>query len=68
MSHRGIRVPDEQLSEFERGRIIVGQIGESLVMWVEAMRPLEEDGSGMTDFAVMMVAVDLRPQQMWRID
>ncbi|GFU63330.1 hypothetical protein TNCV_247001 [Trichonephila clavipes] len=45
MSHRGIRALYEQLSEFERGCIIlnrkrqVGKIGESLVIWVEAMRP-----------------------------
>ncbi|GFU19184.1 hypothetical protein TNCV_4397681 [Trichonephila clavipes] len=50
-----IRAHYEQLSEFERGRIIGlkeggwAQIGESLIIWVEAMRPLE-------DFSVMMVA------------
>ncbi|GFW49545.1 hypothetical protein TNCV_2843261 [Trichonephila clavipes] len=50
------------MSEFERGRIIerkrhFGQIGESLVIWVEAMRPLEDAGKNgwkMAYFSVMM--------------
>ncbi|GFX62353.1 hypothetical protein TNCV_407481 [Trichonephila clavipes] len=67
-----VRIP-----KFERGRIIglkeagVGQIGESLVMWVEAMWPLEDAGKNgwtVTDFRVTMVAVDLEPQQIRRID
>ncbi|GFS60873.1 hypothetical protein TNCV_2002311 [Trichonephila clavipes] len=39
-------------------------MGESLVMWVEAMRPLEDASKNrwtMTDFSVMMVAVDIGP-------
>ncbi|GFT29117.1 putative mariner transposase [Trichonephila clavipes] len=49
----------------------VGQIGESLVIWIEAMRPLEDDGKNgwtMVDFRVIIVAVDLGPQQFWRTD
>ncbi|GFW84280.1 hypothetical protein TNCV_1131491 [Trichonephila clavipes] len=46
MSHRRIRAHYEQLSEFETGHIIGlkeggGQIGESVVIWVKAMRPFE---------------------------
>ncbi|GFU67736.1 hypothetical protein TNCV_3134011 [Trichonephila clavipes] len=47
----------------------VGQIGESLVIWVEAMRPLEDSGKNwwaVADFSVMTVAVDLGPQQIGR--
>ncbi|GFY35830.1 hypothetical protein TNCV_4842061 [Trichonephila clavipes] len=43
------------------------QIGESLVIWVEAMRPLEDTGKKgwiIADFSVMMVEVDLGPQQI----
>ncbi|GFU73900.1 hypothetical protein TNCV_555281 [Trichonephila clavipes] len=73
---RRIQAHYEQLLEFERGRIIElkeagWQIGESLVMWVEAMRPLEDAGKNewtMADFSVMMVAVDLGPQQIGRTD
>ncbi|GFV43778.1 hypothetical protein TNCV_4609361 [Trichonephila clavipes] len=42
----------------------VGQMGESLVMCVEAKQPLEEAGKNgwkMADFSVMMIAVDLGP-------
>ncbi|GFV19798.1 hypothetical protein TNCV_480241 [Trichonephila clavipes] len=49
----------------------VGQTGETLVIWVEAMRPLEDGGKNgckIPDFSLMMVAVDLRPQQIGRID
>ncbi|GFX58542.1 hypothetical protein TNCV_417221 [Trichonephila clavipes] len=51
-----------KLSEFRRGRIIefkrgqIEHIGESLVIWVEVMRPLEDAGkNGWTtaDFSVM---------------
>ncbi|GFW31277.1 hypothetical protein TNCV_2578581 [Trichonephila clavipes] len=47
----------------------VRQIGESLVIWVEAMQPFEDAGQNgwtMTDFSVMRVAVDLEPQQIGR--
>ncbi|GFU67256.1 hypothetical protein TNCV_4130101 [Trichonephila clavipes] len=47
----------------------VGQIGELLIIWVEAMRPLEDAGKNwlkMAAFSTMMVAVDLRPQQIGR--
>ncbi|GFX94185.1 hypothetical protein TNCV_4292301 [Trichonephila clavipes] len=74
---RSIRAHYEQLSEFERGRIIrlkeaeIRQIGESLVIRVQKIRPLEDaDKNGWTvpDFSVMMVAVDLGPRQIGRID
>ncbi|GFX79538.1 uncharacterized protein TNCV_825271 [Trichonephila clavipes] len=75
MHRRRIRAHFEQLSEFVRGRIIglkegdFGQIGESLVMWVEEMRPLEDAGKNgwtVADFSVMIVAVDLGTQQIRR--
>ncbi|GFX47574.1 hypothetical protein TNCV_3015931 [Trichonephila clavipes] len=47
------------------------QIGESLVIWVEAMRLLEDAGKNgwtVADFSIMMVVVDLRPQQIERTD
>ncbi|GFS58854.1 hypothetical protein TNCV_4271421 [Trichonephila clavipes] len=62
MHRRRIRAHYEQLSEFEIGRIIEMteggwvHIGESLAIWVEAMRPLEvADNNGWTvaDFSVM---------------
>ncbi|GFV80644.1 hypothetical protein TNCV_4618061 [Trichonephila clavipes] len=76
MRRRRIRAHYEQLSKFERDRIIglkeaVGQIGESLVIWVEAMRLLEDAGKNgwtVADFSFMMVAVDLGPQHIERID
>ncbi|GFW44373.1 transposable element Tc1 transposase [Trichonephila clavipes] len=49
MTRHRIRAHYEQLPEFERGCIIglkEGQMGESLAIWVEAMRPLEEPGKG----------------------
>ncbi|GFX88136.1 HTH_Tnp_Tc3_2 domain-containing protein [Trichonephila clavipes] len=47
MPRRRIRAHYEQLSEFERDRIIELKegdwaVGESLVIWVRAMRPLED--------------------------
>ncbi|GFX04110.1 transposable element Tc1 transposase [Trichonephila clavipes] len=48
--HRSVRAHYKQLSEFERA------IGESLVTWVESMRPLEDAGKNgwtVTDFSVM---------------
>ncbi|GFV39452.1 hypothetical protein TNCV_1231511 [Trichonephila clavipes] len=73
---RRIRAHYEKLSQFERSRIIrlkkeVGKIGESLAIWIKAMRPLEDAGKhGWTvaDFSVMMVAVDLGPQLIRRTD
>ncbi|GFV75711.1 transposable element Tcb2 transposase [Trichonephila clavipes] len=47
----------------------VGQIGKSLVLCVEEMRPLHDSGKNgwtVADFSAMMVAVDLGPQQMGR--
>ncbi|GFU93163.1 transposable element Tc1 transposase [Trichonephila clavipes] len=69
-----IRAHYEQLSEFEGDRIIrlkegVGQIGESLVLWVKAMRLLEDDGKNewtRADFSVMMIADDLGRKQIGR--
>ncbi|GFY14564.1 hypothetical protein TNCV_4827681 [Trichonephila clavipes] len=49
----------------------VGQIEESLVIWVEAMWSLEDaDKNGWTvaDFSVIMVTDDLGPQQIGRTD
>ncbi|GFX22482.1 uncharacterized protein TNCV_3601131 [Trichonephila clavipes] len=49
----------------------VGQIGESFVIRVEAMRPLEDADKNrwtLADFSFMMVAVDLDPQQIGRTD
>ncbi|GFU47912.1 hypothetical protein TNCV_4967221 [Trichonephila clavipes] len=49
----------------------VEQIGESLVMWVVAMRPLEDagkDGWTMEDFSVVTVAVELGLHQIGRTD
>ncbi|GFY10066.1 hypothetical protein TNCV_1946111 [Trichonephila clavipes] len=46
------------------GKMQAGQIGDSLVIWVEAMQPLEDAGKNrrtVTDFSVMMVEVDLGP-------
>ncbi|GFU10167.1 hypothetical protein TNCV_3449501 [Trichonephila clavipes] len=71
-----IRAHYEQLLEFERGRIIGLKEGgwanrSSLVISVEAMRPLEDAGKNgwaMADFSVMMVAVDLGQQQIRRTD
>ncbi|GFU43253.1 hypothetical protein TNCV_1567021 [Trichonephila clavipes] len=77
MPRRGIRALYEQLSGFKRCRIIrLEERGwthseELLVIWVEAMRPLEnadKNGWTMTDFCVMMVAVDLGSQQIRRTD
>ncbi|GFU38504.1 hypothetical protein TNCV_2434471 [Trichonephila clavipes] len=48
-----IRAHYVRISEFERG----WKIGESLVIWVEAMRPLQDadkNGWTVTDFSVMM--------------
>ncbi|GFX54739.1 hypothetical protein TNCV_2822601 [Trichonephila clavipes] len=68
MKLRKIQVHYEQLLEFERGRIIglkeagFGQIGESLVIWVEVMRPLEDAGKNgwtMADFSIMMRRIPL---------
>ncbi|GFT39341.1 hypothetical protein TNCV_2422511 [Trichonephila clavipes] len=67
-----IRAHHEQLSEFERGRIIelkgeVGQIGESLVICFEVNRPIEDAGKNewtVVDFSVTMVAVDLGPSRL----
>ncbi|GFT32676.1 hypothetical protein TNCV_2641021 [Trichonephila clavipes] len=75
-AHR-IPVHYEQLSNFERGRIIglkeagFGKIGESLIIRFEAKRSLEDAGKKgwtMADFSVMRVAVDLEPQQIGRTD
>ncbi|GFY05558.1 hypothetical protein TNCV_4370671 [Trichonephila clavipes] len=71
MTRRRIRAHYEQLSKFERVvssdcKRKVRQIGESLVKWVEAMRPLEDAGKNgwtMADFSVMRVAVDLGPSR-----
>ncbi|GFV85599.1 putative DD41D transposase [Trichonephila clavipes] len=60
--------------EFERGCDIglkerVKQIEESLVIWFEAMRPLEDAGkNGLTiaDIGAIIVAVDLGPHQIRR--
>ncbi|GFU22168.1 hypothetical protein TNCV_2060461 [Trichonephila clavipes] len=77
MPRRRIRAHYEQLSEFERVCIIGlkeggwAQIGESLVIWVEATRLLEDAGkNGWTkaDFSFMMVAVDLGLHQIRRTD
>ncbi|GFV31014.1 hypothetical protein TNCV_4014481 [Trichonephila clavipes] len=41
------------------------QIGQSLIVWIEAMRPLEVDsknGWATSDFSVMTVSDDLEPQ------
>ncbi|GFW00533.1 hypothetical protein TNCV_693721 [Trichonephila clavipes] len=66
-----------QLSDFERDRIIGlkeagwAQIGESLVIWFEAMRLLEDtdkNGWGVADFSILMVAVGIWPQQIERTD
>ncbi|GFV80648.1 transposable element Tc1 transposase [Trichonephila clavipes] len=67
MRPRRIRAHYEQLSKFERDRIIglkeaVGQIGESLVIWVEAMRLLEDAGKNgwtVADFSFMMRRIPL---------
>ncbi|GFV91812.1 hypothetical protein TNCV_2974841 [Trichonephila clavipes] len=48
-----------------------GQIGESLVIWVEEMWPIEDAGKDaftMADFSFMMVPVDLGPQQIAKTD
>ncbi|GFU13331.1 uncharacterized protein TNCV_3843291 [Trichonephila clavipes] len=45
--------------------------GESLVIWADAMRPLEDAGKNgwtVADFSVMRVAVDLGPHQIGRTD
>ncbi|GFW89152.1 hypothetical protein TNCV_2685861 [Trichonephila clavipes] len=72
-----IRAHYEHLSEYESGRIIGlkeggwAQIGESLVLWVEAVRPLEDadkNGRTVADFIVMMVAINLGPQQIRSTD
>ncbi|GFW45350.1 transposable element Tcb2 transposase [Trichonephila clavipes] len=60
----------KQIVSLDRKRL-GGQIGESLVIWVEAMRLLEDaskNGWTVADFGVMMVAFDLRPQQIERTD
>ncbi|GFX04580.1 hypothetical protein TNCV_901081 [Trichonephila clavipes] len=75
LCHR-IRAHYEQLSEFEGGRIIglkeAGWANRRIVrLWVEVMRPLKDAGkNGWTeaDFSVMMVMVDLGPQQIGRTD
>ncbi|GFY04205.1 transposable element Tcb1 transposase [Trichonephila clavipes] len=63
MPRHGIQAHYEHLSEFKRGRNIglkeagCGQIGESLVLWVEVMWPLEDAGKNgwtMADFSIMM--------------
>ncbi|GFX53629.1 hypothetical protein TNCV_1185581 [Trichonephila clavipes] len=49
----------------------VRQIGESLVIWVEAMRPLDDSDKNrwtVADFSVMMLEVDIGPQQIGRTD
>ena len=49
----------------------VRQIGESLVIWVEAMQRLEDvgkNGWNMAHFNVMMVDVNLGPQQIGRTE
>ncbi|GFW21658.1 hypothetical protein TNCV_4281731 [Trichonephila clavipes] len=74
--HHRIPAHYEQLSEFERGRIIglkkAGWVNRRIARhMVKAMRPLEDAGKKgwtMTDFSGMMVAVDLGPQQIGRTD
>ncbi|GFT72567.1 hypothetical protein TNCV_974181 [Trichonephila clavipes] len=75
MPRRRIRAHYQQLSQFERRRIIElkegGGVLELLVIWVEAMQTLEDAGKHgwkMADFSAMMVAVDLGPQQIERTD
>ena len=65
-----------QLTAFERGRIIglreaIGQIGETLVIWVKAMRLLKDAGNPggtLADFSIMMLAIDQGPQQIKRTE
>ncbi|GFV76820.1 hypothetical protein TNCV_4730401 [Trichonephila clavipes] len=75
--HYNIRAHYEQLSELVRGRIIgLEEAGwtnwrESLIIWVKTMWPLEDsdkNGWRTADFSIMMVVVDLEPQQIMRTD
>ncbi|GFX28200.1 hypothetical protein TNCV_15391 [Trichonephila clavipes] len=76
MPRRGIRSHYEQLSEFERGRIIelkeAGWANRRITPHMgRSVRPLEDAGKNwwkMADFRIMMVAVDLRPQKIRRTD
>ncbi|GFX00066.1 hypothetical protein TNCV_3080621 [Trichonephila clavipes] len=76
MHRRKIRAHHEQLSEFERGRIIeLKDRGwtnrRNARRIVEAMRPLEDAGKNewtVADLSVMMITVDLGPQQIGRAD
>ncbi|GFS96335.1 uncharacterized protein TNCV_16811 [Trichonephila clavipes] len=46
-------------------------LGESLAIWVEAIQPLKDaDKNGWTvaDISVMMIAIDLEPQQIGKTD
>ncbi|GFW68558.1 uncharacterized protein TNCV_529131 [Trichonephila clavipes] len=66
----------EQLSEFERGRIIgmkeAGSANRRIARHIgRRMRPSEDTGKNgwtMADFSVMMVEVDLGPRQIWKSD
>ncbi|GFW57033.1 hypothetical protein TNCV_3473161 [Trichonephila clavipes] len=58
-------------STLDLSSLRAGEIGESLVIWVEEKQPLEDAGKNgrtMAGFSVMMVEVDLRPQQIRRTD
>ncbi|GFU63562.1 hypothetical protein TNCV_4256031 [Trichonephila clavipes] len=70
MPCRRIRAHYEQLSEFVTGRIFglkeAGWVNrrKSLVILIEAMRPLEDAGKKgwtTTYFSTIIVAIDLRP-------
>ncbi|GFV34878.1 transposable element Tc1 transposase [Trichonephila clavipes] len=74
MTRRRIQAHYEQLQKFERGHIIglketgFGQIGESLIIWVEAMLSLKDAGKNgwtVADFSVMMCPNDQR-RCVWR--
>ncbi|GFY00027.1 uncharacterized protein TNCV_1341251 [Trichonephila clavipes] len=69
-----IRAHYEQLSKFERGRIIGlkeagGIFGESLVIWLLAMRPLEDTGkNGLTIADLNVMMVHCRARLEWCLD
>ncbi|GFT44712.1 hypothetical protein TNCV_2845041 [Trichonephila clavipes] len=77
MPRRRISAHYEQLSGFEKGRIIVmkeaGSANRRITRHIgrRMMRPLEgagKNGWTMADFSVMMVAVDLGPRQIGKSD